>query len=115
MNLPEDPQNQSLDPLNPEEKRLILGQLYELKACRQEKAAQADFIGKESAQDEREKAISKRELDLEKQATKLAQDERDLALEKAKFYESLYRGITKGPGIGCRLARIITLGIVRCN
>ena len=63
----------------------------------------------------RERANSERALELERQSPAIAQKERDLAQERAELYESLYRSITKSPGIGCRILRIITLGIKRCR
>jgi len=63
----------------------------------------------------RGRANSERALELERQSPAIAQKERDLAQERAELYESLYRSITKSPGIGCRILRIITLGIKRCR
>jgi hypothetical protein len=65
--------------------------------------------------DVQEKANADRALELEKQATALAQRERDIERDRANTFESLYRSVTKKPGIGCRVARALTLGIVRCN
>jgi len=72
-------------------------------------------VSRESEQDAREKANSERALDLEKQATAIARRERDLAIDKANTFEQLYRSVTKKPGIGCRLAKIFTLGLARCQ
>ncbi len=75
----------------------------------------ADYVSRETEQDKREQANFEKALELERQATGIAQKERDLALDKALLYEQLYRSITKGPGIGCRIWRVVTLGIARCN
>jgi hypothetical protein len=106
---------QTSQPLNDEEKRQVLGQLLELKSCRESVGYYEQYVSRETEQDLREKLNWERALELEKQATTLAQKERDLAAEKAKFYEGLYRSVSKKPGIGCKLIKIITLGLARCQ
>ncbi len=105
---------QSSPPLADEEKRQILGQLYELRSCREEIHAYREYVSRDQDQDAREKANTDRALELEKQATALAQRERDLAQDKANLYEQLYRSVTKKPGVGCRILRAVTLGIYKC-
>jgi len=102
-------------PLSETEKRLVLGQLLELKSCRQETAAYKDFVSRESDLYAKERANYDRALDLERQATALAQRERDLAQDRANFYEQAYRTATKKPGIGCQIMKALTLGIARCQ
>ena len=102
-------------PLTPEEKRQILGQLLELRSCREEVRAYEQYIQREANQDEREKANVNRALELERRATNLAEGERDLALEKAALYEQLYKSLAKKPSLGCRILRVLTLGIRRCK
>lgn len=75
----------------------------------------ARHIERDQEQDARERATWERALELERRATGLAEQERDLAREKAALYEDLYRGVTRGPGIGCRILRVLTLGIHRCR
>ncbi len=106
---------QSSPPLTEGEKRQILGQLFELRSCRAELAAYQDFVKRETEQDAKERDLATRALELEKQATSLAQKERDLALEKAAFYEQAYRTVTKKPGFWCHMKRFFTLGIARCR
>jgi hypothetical protein len=106
---------QNSPPLNDSEKRRILGQLYELKSCREEVSAFGEYSSRDLEQDSREKANYERALELERQATALAQKERDLAQEKAAFYEQAFRSVTKKPGIGCRILKAITLGLSRCQ
>jgi hypothetical protein len=89
--------------------------LYELRSARQEIKIYEQYVSRDTDQDAREKANADRALELEKQATAIAQQERDLQKEKATLYEQLYRSVTKGAGIGCRILRAITLGIHRCN
>ncbi len=101
--------------LSPEEKRLVLGQLYELKVCREEVTTYRDYVSRDTEQDAREKANFERSIELEKQATGLAKQERDLANEKATMWEQLYKAVSKKPGVGCRIWRFLTAGIHRCT
>ncbi len=107
--------SQAAPPLSSEEKRRILAQLYELQSCRGQVASYEEFVDREREQDQRERDNWQRSLELEKQATQLAQKERDLALEKAIFYEAQFKSVTKRPGLGCRVLAAITLGMHRCN
>jgi hypothetical protein len=102
-------------PLTPDEGRQVLGQLLELRSCREESAELARHIERDRELDTRERESWERALEIERRATALAERARDLAREKAELYEQLYRSVTKGPGIGCRLLRVITLGIRRCG
>jgi hypothetical protein len=108
-NLPQSP------PLNEVEKRQVLGQLYELKSCRDQVQTYTGAIAEDRKLDEKERANYERALDLERQATNLAQRERDLEKDRAAFYEQSYRALIKGPGIGCRIVKILSLGIARCR
>jgi len=93
----------------------VLGQLLELRSCREESDTLEQYIARDREQDEREKANFERALDIERQAARLAEQERDLAREKASFFEQAYKSLTKKPGVGCRILRAITLGMHRCN
>ncbi len=106
---------QSSPPLDEREKRRILEQLLELKACREEARTYRDYVSREAAQDAREKANGERALELERQATALAEKERDLAIQKADLYEQMYKSLVKRPGLGCRILRALTAGIVACR
>ena len=106
---------QNSQPLSDSEKRQVLGQLLELKSCRQESAAYEKYVGREQEQDVRERANYERSLELERQATAIAEKERDLYKDRAAFYEQAFRSVTKKPGTLCRLARFFTLGIARCE
>jgi len=106
------PQN---SPLTDGEKRQVIGQLYELRSARDEIKTLESYVDRDRAQDVREKKNADRALELEKQATGIAERERDLQKEKADLYEQLYRSVTKKPGAGCRILRALTLGIHRCN
>lgn len=107
--------SQESSPLTPDERRTVLFQLYELRSCRAQVEALEAHIERDTEQDARERANYERALELERQATRLTEKERDLALEKAGLYEQLYRGVTKRPGVGCRILRVVTIGIHRCN
>jgi hypothetical protein len=106
---------ESLPPLTPEERRTVLFQLYELRSCRVHAETLTAYIERDIEQDASEKSSYERALELEQQATRLTEKERDLALEKAGLYEQLYRGVTKRPGVGCRVLRAITMGVHRCR
>ncbi len=108
-------QSQQISPLTPAEKRQILFQLYELQSCRGQVAAFGEYSDREKEQDQRERENWQRAFDLEKQATQLAQKERDLQAERAAFYEQAYKSLIKKPGLGCRILAAITLGVHRCN
>ena len=102
--------------LQPNELRLILFQLYELKALRQQVAEYEAYIKREQEQDTRETMSWRRAIELEQQATALMQRERDLALEKAELYRQLYEATKKkSGGFGCVLKKIFTLGLGRCG
>lgn len=108
-------QSPQTSPLTDSEKRTVIIQLLELRSCRESVKAYEQFVARETEQDAREKTNGDRALELERQATGIAQQERDLAREKATLYEQMYRSVTKKPGIGCWLGRIFTLGIHRCQ
>ncbi len=102
-------------PLTDEERREVLWQLLQLNACLGETAALKEASAREREQDRKEQDLAARALEIEKQATALAQKERDLALEKASLYEQLYKTATKKRGTGCMILKIVTLGLARCG
>lgn len=102
-------------PLSPEEKRRVLIQLLELRSCREQVATYDSYVQRDLEADVRDKALSTRELEVERKATALAEKERDLALDQAGYYKAAYEALKKKPGAGCWVARIFTLGIHRCN
>jgi hypothetical protein len=103
-------------PLNSEEKRLILQQLYELQAARAQILIYEQFLVREREQDQKEREAADRVVELEKRATALAQGERDLAQEKADLYKQLWEAATKKRGgFGCTMKKIFTLGLARCG
>lgn len=102
-------------PLTPEEKRVILIQLLELRSCREQVATFNNYITRDAEQDAKDKALADRELALEKRATALAEKERDMYKDKASFYEQSYNALKKKPGFGCTLKKVFSLGIARCS
>ena len=107
--MPRSVQSQGNSPLSPEEKRTILLQLHELKSCRETTAVYGQYVARDKEQDGREKANYERSLELEKEATRLAN-------ERAKFYEDAFKSVTRKPGgFGCVMGKIFTLGLYRCK
>lgn len=87
----------------------------ELEGCRATVVTYEEWIRREKEQDERERANMRRALELEQQATTLAQRETVIEKQRADFYEQAFRSVTKQPGFGCLLKRIFTLGFARCR
>ena len=103
------------DQLSASELRLILAQLYELRSARLQIQTYDQFIAREKDQDAKEVALSQRALELERQATRNAEDRAKLMEEKANTYKQLLDATKKKSGVGCTLKRIFTLGIARCG
>ena len=102
-------------PLQPNELRQILAQLYELRALRGQVAAYDAYVMRDQEQDARERAAYERALELERQATALAVRETAVERQRADLYEGLYMALTKKRGWTCTLKRIFTLGLGRCQ
>lgn len=102
-------------PLNEADKRLILGQLYELRSCRDEVMTYREFVNRDSEQDLREKLLMEKALDLAGKELDLQKRETELQKDRAQTWETLYKAVTKKPGFGCKFLRIITAGIHRCQ
>jgi len=47
--------------------------------------------------------------------TGLAEQTAALHKERADMYETLYRAVTRKPSLGCKIARVLTLGMYRCR
>lgn len=109
------PPSSPAPPLAENEKRLILSQLYELGSCRAQVLAYEEFVSREKEQDQKERDLAARALELEKQATALAQRERNLEKDRADTFEQLYRAVTKKPGWGCRILKVLTFGLSGCH
>lgn len=114
-------QTESMPLTNPE-KRLLLEQLNEVGPCRdklqscQEKIKIYElFVDQEQDKDKLIETNCEQKITLVKETVENMKASRDAALDKAAFWESAYKALTKKPGIGCWLKRIFTLGIVRCS
>ena len=97
------------------ELRQILGQLNELGMTRAENAALKEYI-------ERDREFDERERELAINLQKLADERLDLAnqtiilhKEQAEMYQNLYRALIAKPSFGCRVVRVLTIGIHRCT
>ena len=101
-------QSSDNSPLNEQELRSVHGYLLELQSCRKDLTIYEKYIQRENELDVLEKAAAQRALELEKQATAQAK-------EQAEFYKAAYQALSKGPSLGCRVLRVFTLGIHRCN
>lgn len=64
---------------------------------------------------ERERALAARDLESEKARTALAERERAIEKTRADSFEAAYNGVTKKPGFGCLLKKIVTLGLSKCG
>lgn len=73
--------------LTPDEGRLILGQLYELRSARAELEVYREH----------------------------AERERDLERDRTETYRALYDSVTRGRSWQCTLAKVVTLGMARCR
>jgi len=109
-----DPDNDAA-PFSTTEERQILDQLYELRRARAEIGELKDYIARDNAIDERERTLSEERLKLAEEKISLANQTAALQREKAETYELLYRSVTRKTGFGCKIARVVTLGIVRCR
>ena len=103
------------EPLTPNEGRLILGQLYELQTRRAEVETLRAYIERDREQDERERKLVDIQLDNINEKLNLVYIQLDIANERAKLYESLYRAVTAKPSFGCRVAKVVTIGLYRCR
>jgi len=72
------------------------------------------YIERDLKEDERERANAARALEVEQRATELAEKEKEMALEQAKHYETLYKSVTKKKGFWCGFKRFWSLGFHRC-
>ena len=101
--------------LTPDEGRLILGQLYELKSARTELEAYREHVERDALLDIRERDNAARALELERRATSIAEQERDLERDRAETNRALYESVTKGRSWQCKVAKVFTLGLARCR
>ena len=101
--------------LTPDEGRLILGQLYELRSARIEIEAYREHVERDAVLDTRERENAGRALELERRATTIAERERDLERDRAETYRALYESVAAGRSWQCKVAKVFTLGLARCR
>lgn len=89
-------------------KREILNYLDELKAVRKELELTQRWIVRDNELDEREKQLASERF-------KLLEDQRDRAKDEAQHYKTLYESLIKKRGTWCKVKRVLTLGISRCQ
>lgn len=101
-------------PLSEDELRIILEQLKNYEIDLKEYLACKDRLLKEQILDTAEDLHQQQLLELEKERTILAKreieltiKERDMEKEKASFYETAYKQLTKKPPLWCRVVRSI--------
>lgn len=97
------------------EKRTIILQLIELKSCRVSVKAYEEFVARIGELSAKEKEVWERALEVEKRATAVAEQERDLARDQAGFYKAALDVCRKQPGFWCRFYRLVSLGLGRCQ
>lgn len=111
-------------PLTLAEKRIVHGQLFELKILRVEVEQYRLHEQQALQQYEDEKKVWESKIQAEKQSYELSlqkvaivEHERDLAVEKAQFYQTSLNVCrqNKKTGFWCKLGKIFTLGIKRCK
>jgi hypothetical protein len=102
-------------PLTPDELReAILRIEYGILAGKE-----ADLLKRSMAErdtlSQREKDIAARELQTEKDRTALANQKADIEKARGDFYEGAFKSVTKGTSVGCKIARVFTLGLAKCG
>ena len=102
------------DVLTAPELRQILGQLHELNVARAENAALREHIERDREFDARERELANDWQKLSGERLGLANQETALHRERADFYELLYRSVTRKPGAGCKILKVVTIGLYRC-
>lgn len=100
--------------LDPAELRETATNLLELKAARERLRAIEEFADQSKALSERERAAAQRELDAERRLREIAERERDVERQRGDALEAIMKAQKKGPGFGCRIKRVLTVGLGRC-
>jgi hypothetical protein len=87
----------------------------ELKAARERIRTLEEFGEQLKLLNDRERAAAAKELELERRLREIAERERDVEKQRGDALETIMRSQRKGPGFGCRLKRVFTLGLGRCG
>jgi hypothetical protein len=103
-------------PLSDVEKQLILRAFNELESLRTQVKGHEEFVQRELELVQREKQSYEKLMEAQTRLLSVTEKERDLAIEKAKFYEDALKVVTKKPGGFKRImCKICTLGLGRCD
>lgn len=102
-------------PLTDQELQEIQARLGELMVARAELAVLHRHLEQRDAVDARERAAWERSLEAERRMIAATEKERDLQQERAAFYEAALKAATRKRGLACRIGKIVSLGLVRCN
>lgn len=105
----------SQSPLTSDELRVTADHLVELKNARLRIKALDEYIDQLQALERREAAVSQTELDVERRLRAIAERERDVEKMRADQLEMALKLALKKPSLGCRILRVLTLGISRCG
>jgi len=107
--------SQDSAPLADAEKREVLDRLVELRIARAELSVLHGHLDQRDRLDAREKAAWERSLELEKKATALAGRETAIERQRAEFAEAALKAATRGRSVKCRIGKLISLGLIRCD
>jgi len=108
-------EDQSDSPLTTEEGRKVLERLYLLESVQEQNRLLREYISSDQELDKKAEELNQGLLDVEKQRTALAEEKAKVNQEKADMYKGLYETLSKKPSLGCKIYRIVTLGIGRCS
>ena len=90
------------------DKRQIIERLEELKIRRQQVQMLQSIIDRDAQQDQREKELNDKQIALISQ-------ERDIYREEAAKYKKAFEDATRGRSKKCWVAKVLTIGLARCN
>jgi hypothetical protein len=96
------------------EERLVLSQIMELPIRRSEVIKYETLIEEDKINDKKAQETFNAALENEKLNTSITAKERDVALEKVKFFEASYDSCRKGRSKKCWFFKIITIGMAKC-
>jgi hypothetical protein len=96
------------------EERLVLNQVMELGVRRSKVQSYELLIQEDKINDKSAEKLCNDTITAEKTNVGIVSKERDVALEKAKFFEESYDSCRKGRSKKCWFFKIITLGMAKC-
>lgn len=107
--------SQDQSPLTPDEIREGALRIEQLILARREAELLKQALTREQELAERERQLAERELSTEKQRSELASKETSIQKDRADFYEMAFKEATKGRSFGCKLAKVLTIGLAKCR